>query len=196
MPDLQRKNQNLGVKPALILVDMIRAFTDPDCPLGCSCDDVVAVNIQLLNEFRERRLPIFFTTVVYSDASQAVVFRNRLPALNLLEVGSPLVEIDPRLLPLENELLIEKHYASSFFDTDLYEQLNACEVDSLVVTGLTTSGCVRATAVDALQNDFPVVVVSDAVGDRNQEAHIANLHDLNAKYADVMTSDQVLYLLP
>ena len=196
MPDLHRETQNLGIKPALILVDMIRAFTNPDCPLGCSCDDVVAVNARLLSEFRERSLPIVFTTVVYSDASQAVIFRNRLPALNLLETGSPLVEIDSRLSRQENELLIEKHYASSFFGTDLIQRLNEREADSLVVTGLTTSGCVRATAVDGLQSDFPVVVVSDAVGDRNEEAHTANLHDLNAKYAEVMTADQVLSHLP
>ena len=196
MPDLHRQSQNLGIRPALILVDMIRAFTDPNCSLGCSCDDVVAVNARLLSEFRERNLPIVFTTVVYSNVNQAPIFRSRLPALNLLEMGSPLVEVDPRLLPRENELLIEKHYASSFFGTDLLERLNECEADSLVVTGLTTSGCVRATAVDGLQSDFPVVVVSDAVGDRNAEAHIANLHDLNAKYAEVMTAEQVIPHLP
>ena len=119
-----------------------------------------------------------------------------MPALNLLEAGSPLVEVDPRLLPKESELLIEKHYASGFFGTNLLERLNEFEVDSLVVTGLTTSGCVRATAVDGLQSDFPVVVVSDAVGDRNKEAHVANLHDLNAKYAEVMTAEQVVPYLP
>ncbi len=196
MPDLKRQPQNLGFRPALILVDMIRAFTDPDCPLGCSCDDVVEVNARLLNEFRERKLPIVFTTVVYSDVDQAPVFRSRLPALNLLEIGSPLVEIDSRLLPKENELLIEKHYASSFFGTNLLERLHEIRADSLVITGLTTSGCVRATAVDGLQNDFSVMVVSDAVGDRNEDAHVANLHDLNAKYAEVMTADQVILHLP
>ena len=196
MPDLYRKAQSLGIKPALILVDMIRAFTDPDCPLGSSCDDVVAVNARLLSEFRERNLPIVYTTVVYSDVSQATIFRSRLPALNLLAIGSPLVEVDPRLSRRNNEVLIEKHYASGFFGTDLLERLRGCEADSLVVTGLTTSGCVRATAVDGLQNDFPVVVVSDAVGDRNQEAHLANLHDLNAKYAEVMTAEQVVPYLP
>ena len=196
MPDLKRQSQSLGGKPALILVDMISAFTDPNCPLGCSCDDLVAVNARLLNEFRERALPVFFTTVVYSDLKQARVFRSRLPALNLLEIGSPLVKIDPRLLPRENELLIEKQYASSFFGTDLLERLLEIGADSLVVTGLTTSGCVRATAVDGLQNDFSVIVVSDAVGDRNESAHAANLHDLHAKYAEVMTAEQVVPCLP
>ena len=196
MPDLYRKAQSLGIKPALILVDMIRAFTDPDCPLGSACDDLVAVNAWLLSEFRERSLPIVYTTVVYSDVSQATIFRSRLPALNLLEIGSPLVEVDPRLSRRNNEFLIEKHYASGFFGTYLLERLKGCEADSLVITGLTTSGCVRATAVDGLQNDFPVVVVSDAVGDRNEEAHMANLHDLNAKYAEVMTAEQVVPYLP
>lgn len=192
MPDLARQSQSLGQRPALVLVDLINGFTDPDCPLGSDCDAVVAVNLRLLQAFRDHRLPIYFTTVVYHSDKQAPVFRERLPDLNVLQPGTAWVEVDPRLKPLDGEEVIEKQYASAFHGTDLLQRLSHSRVGSLVVTGLTTSGCVRATAVDGLQNDFPVTVVSDAVGDRNQDAHRSNLHDLDAKYADVRDSQAIL----
>lgn len=192
MPDLAHQAQTLGQRPALLLVDMIKGFTDPACELGSESNAVVAANQRLLAAFRKHRLPIFFTTVVYYSEKQATVFRARVPALNVLQPGSDWVKVDERLLPAEGEVLLEKQYASAFHRTDLLQQLQRARVDSLVVTGLTTSGCVRATAVDGLQNDFPVVVVADAVGDRNPDAHSANLHDLNAKYADVRNCESVL----
>ena len=191
MPDLERKSQGLGRRPALVLVDMIRGFTDPDCPLGSRVDDVVEANLKLLKVFREKQLPVFFTTVVYHDDRQARVFRNRVPALEILKPDSKWVQIDPRLQPLKGEWVVEKQWASGFFRTDLDSFLRSSGADSLVVTGLTTSGCVRATAVDGLQHDYMVVVPRQAVGDRNQDAHEANLFDLNAKYADVMDVDEV-----
>jgi nicotinamidase-related amidase len=195
MPDLVRQSQTLGQRPALVLVDLINGFTDPACPLGCDSDAVVAVNARLLAAFRQRGLPVFFTTVVYYSDDQASVFRQRLPALNVLEPGSEWVAVDRRLAPLDGEAVIEKQLASGFHGTDLLQRLEAAGADSLVVTGLTTSGCVRATAVDGLQHNYPVFVVSDAVGDRNAEAHAANLHDLHAKYADVVSSDELLSML-
>lgn len=192
MTDLQRKSLGLGAKPALILVDMIRGFTRPDCPLGSECASVVSANAALLRAFRRAGLPIFFTTVVYQHPHQARVFRQRIPALNVLSPDSEWVQVDPALAPREGEPVIEKRWASSFFRTDLAERLLAAEADSLVVTGLTTSGCVRATVVDGLQHEFPVVVPREAVGDRNDAAHAANLHDMHAKYADVMALDAVI----
>jgi len=192
MPDLVRQSQSLGQRPALVLVDLINGFTDPDCPLGTESAAVVAVNLLLLQAFRQHRLPVYFTTVVYHCDQQAKVFRTRLPDLNVLQPGSAWVEVDPRLTPLASEVVIEKQYASAFHGTDLLQRLREDGVDSLVVTGLSTSGCVRATAVDGLQNDFPVTVVSDAVGDRNQDAHRSNLRDLDAKYADVRDSRATL----
>jgi maleamate amidohydrolase len=192
MVDLERKSQGLGNKPALLLVDLIKGFTNPDCPLGSESGEVIAANKKLLDAFRERGLPVFFTTVVYHDESQARVFRNRVPALNVLTPDSAWVEIDDRLTPLSGEAVIEKRWASGFFKTDLDSRLRSLGVDSLVVTGLTTSGCVRATAVDGLQSDFRVVIPAEAVGDRNQQAHRANLFDLNAKYADVVDLVEVL----
>ncbi len=192
MADLARKAQDLGARPALILVDMIRGFTDPECPLGSHCPEVVRANARLLQVFRERDLPVFFTTVVYRGAEQARVFRARLPALNLLTPDSPWVQVDLALEPRPHEPVIEKQWASAFFATDLAAMLTRAAVDSLVVTGLTTSGCVRATVVDGLQHDYPVVVPEESVGDRNAEAHAANLHDLHAKYAEVLPLESVL----
>jgi len=186
MSDLERKQLELGKRPALVLVDIINGFTDPRCPLGSDADSVVEANQRLLARFRRLELPVFFTTVVYRDAGQARVFRRRLPALEVLQPGSPWVEVDERLQRRENEALIEKCWASSFFATDLAERLSALKVDSLVITGLTTSGCVRATAVDGLQYDYPVFVPREAVGDRNADAHEANLFDIHAKYGDVL----------
>lgn len=192
MSDLARNCLGLGPRPALVLVDMIRGFTDPACPLGSACVEVIAANAVLLKAFRAADLPVFFTTVVYHCADQAKVFRGRINALNLLTPDSIWVQVDPALAPLPGEPVIEKQWASSFFGTDLAARLRAAEVDSLVVTGLTTSGCVRATVVDGLQHDYPVVVPREAVGDRNAEAHAANLFDLHAKYAEVQSLAEVL----
>lgn len=192
MSDLPRNSLGLGARPALVLVDLIRGFTDPACPLGSESAAVVAANAQLLDAFRAAGLPVFFTTVVYQRPDQARVFRARIGALNLLTPDSPWVQVDPRLAPRAGESVIEKQWASSFFGTDLDARLKAAGADSLVVTGLTTSGCVRATVVDGLQHDYPVVVPREAVGDRNAAAHAANLHDLHAKYADVQSLAEVL----
>jgi len=160
--------------------------------LGSNCPEVVAANIELLTAFRDRALPIFFTSVVYHNDQQASVFRAKVPALNVLTPGSHWVDIDSRMGRLASEPLVEKQWASAFYGTDLNSQLRALDVDSLVVTGLTTSGCVRASAVDGLQNNYQMVVALEAVGDRNPEAHQANLFDLNAKYADVLSVAEII----
>ena len=194
--DLERKSLGLGQKPALLVVDMIKGFTDPACPLGSSCPDVVAANAALLDEFHRRGLPVYFTTVIYRDDSQARVFRARIEALNLLRIDSHWIELDDKLPVEPEDVIVEKQWASAFHKTDLDRQLRQRGVDSLVVTGLTTSGCVRATAVDGLQYDYPVVVPREAVGDRNPLAHEANLFDLHAKYADVMSLSELVAMLP
>ncbi|WND03533.1 isochorismatase family protein [Temperatibacter marinus] len=190
--DLERNAMDMGNMPALLLVDMINGFTNSACSLGSDCPDVVAANAVLLSEFRRLGLPIFYTTVVFHNDDQAKVFRGRIDALNQLTPDSNWVKVDPKLAMQEGEVLIEKQWASSFHQTDLHEQLQACEVDSLVVTGLTTSGCVRATVVDGLQYDYRVFVPREAVGDRNQDAHQANLFDMHAKYADVISLDEAI----
>ena len=192
LSNLQHNQLGLAQSPALLVVDMINGFTDPDSPLGTHCPDVVAANIELLAAFRNSGRPIFFTTVVYYDDQQASIFRAKVPALNVLQPGSRWVAVDSRMERQVSEPLIEKQWASAFFGTDLSKQLRALAVDSLVVTGLTTSGCVRASAVDGLQNNFQVVVAREAVGDRNLDAHQANLFDLTAKYADVLGVDEII----
>lgn len=194
--NLERQNLGLGRKPALIVVDMINGFTDPACPLGCECPEVVAANVALLDAFHRRSLPVYFTTVVYHDATEAQVFRQRLPALNVLTPGSTWVAIDSRLPREPQDEVVEKQWASAFHATDLDRRLRRREVDSLVITGLTTSGCVRATAVDGLQYDYRVMIPREAVGDRNSRAHEANLFDLDAKYADVSALTDVIAALP
>lgn len=194
--DLERNSLGLGARPALIVVDMTRGFTDPACALGCDCPGVVAANSRLIEEFHNRCLPVYFSTVVYHRDDQARVFRERIPALNLLTPDSAWVQVDQRLAVGPADVLIEKQWASAFHKTDLDQRLRAQGVDSLVVTGLTTSGCVRATAVDGLQYDYRVVLAREAVGDRNRAAHEANLFDLQAKYAEVMGLADVIALLP
>lgn len=193
--NLERNSLGLGRKPALIVVDMINGFTDPACPLGCACPDVIAANASLLQVFHQCDLPVYFTTVVYHNKDEARVFRDRLPALNVLTPDSNWVKVDKRLEMQPEDELIVKRWASAFHRTDLDQRLRAQGVDSLVVTGLTTSGCVRATVVDGLQYDYRVVVPREAVGDRNREAHQANLFDLNAKYADVVPLAEVISAL-
>lgn len=190
--NLERESLGLGVRPALLVVDMIEGFTNPECPLGCDCPEVVAANASLLAAFRSRELPVFFTTVVYHSEEQARVFRQRVPALNVLTPDSNWVRVDDRLAMQAGETLVEKQWASAFRGTDIDSQLRARGVDSLVVTGLSTSGCVRATAVDGLQYDYRVVVPREAVGDRNLQAHEANLFDMHAKYADVCSVAEVV----
>jgi maleamate amidohydrolase len=193
---LERIAGGMGQHPALIVVDVVTGFTDPACPLGSEAGAVVAANIELMNAFHRADLPVVLTTVIYYHAEQASVFRARVPALNLLTPDSQWVKFDPRLPIAPSDLQLEKHHASGFHGTDLDDWLKAKGVDSVVVTGLTTSGCVRATAVDGLQNNYRVLVPREASGDRDEQAHEANLYDLNAKYADVVSVAEVLESLP
>ena len=191
MSNLTRTSQSIGNRPALVLVDLVNGFTDPACPLGGNYPDVVAANVELLAAFRAASLPIFFTTVVYHTENQARVFRDRVPALDVLTPDSEWVKINAELKRRSDEPIIEKQWASGFFKTDLKTQIVKTHADSLIITGLTTSGCVRATALDGLQHDYKVFIPAGAVGDRNSDAHTANLFDLHAKYADVVSVQDV-----
>jgi len=168
---------------------MCRGFIDPSSPLGFECNELIEANIQLVSKFREKNLPVIFTTTLYRDEFEASVFRSRLPDLNILKPGSEEISFLKTLSPNKDEKLIEKKFASAFFETSLANHLNQIQVDSVIVSGVTTSGCVRATALDSLQNNFLTIVAEDCVGDRDLNAHQANLFDLQAKYADVIHSD-------
>jgi len=182
-----------GRKAAVVVVDLSYGFTDPNCTLGSDLTEVVKQNRILLDAAREKALPIFFTTVYYrQDMSDAGVWFEKFPSLDNLREGNRDVELDGRLGRLPNERLVVKKYASAFFGTALASELIALGVDTLIVTGATTSGCVRATVVDALQNGFRAIVPEECVGDRAEAPHRSNLFDMGSKYADVMPVEEVL----
>lgn len=187
----------MGKRPALAVIDVNTGFTDPASPLGCDLDGVVEQIAKLLDAFRDAGLPVVYTTVAYDAAakSAARVFLEKIPALLTLSEGSPWVEIDPLLAPRPEEPVIVKHWSSAFFATPLASILAAERCDTLVVTGASTSGCVRATVLDGLQHGYRVLVPRDAVGDRNPAAHEANLYDIDTKYGDVVATDDVIRLL-
>ena len=189
--DLAIGTLSLGVCPALIVVDLSNGFSDPASPLGGNFDSQISQINGLLDTFRAKKLPVYFTSVVYHDETTASVFRRRLPDLNILQTSSQWVKINSKINKKSDELIIEKQWPSAFFKTQLAAHLEKNAVDSIVVVGLTTSGCVRATVVDGLQHNVPVFVVPEACGDRNLSAHQASLHDMHAKYAVVMPAKEL-----
>jgi nicotinamidase-related amidase len=186
-----------GRRPALAVIDMTLGFTDPDSPLACDLEGPVANIGRLLEAARRAEIPVVFTTVAYreSDKITAAAFIDKVPALLTLRAGTRWAEIDPRIAPRESEPVLNKLFASGFFGTGLSSLLTAAGVDTLIVSGASTSGCVRATTVDALQYGFRPVVPREAVGDRNPEAHEANLYDMDAKYGDVISAEEALKYL-
>ncbi|HEY6605898.1 MAG TPA: isochorismatase family protein, partial [Gaiellaceae bacterium] len=183
-----------GQTPALIVVDVNVGFTDPESPLVCDLEDVVDAIRRLLDEARRAEIPVVYTTVSYSEGDKrtAATFIDKVPALLTLAAGSRWVEIDPRIAPRADEPVLNKLFASAFFGTPLASLLASAGCDSLIVTGASTSGCVRATVVDALQHGYRPIVPREAVGDRNPDAHEANLFDIDAKYGDVVSVDDVV----
>jgi maleamate amidohydrolase len=183
-----------GRRPALLVIDVNLGFTDPSSPLVCDLEDVVAAIRRLLDETRRAGLPVVYTTVSYDEGDKvaAAAFIDKIPALLTLRAGSRWVEIDPRITPRPGEPVLNKLFASAFFGTPLSSLLAASGCDSVIVTGASTSGCVRATAVDALQHGYRPIVPREAVGDRNAAAHEANLYDIDTKYGDVVSLDETL----
>lgn len=191
MSKLESHLTGVGDYPALVVVDMCKAFIDSSSPLGFQCNELIQANINLVNKFRLNKFPVIFTTTIYRNPSEASVFRSKIPALNILEPESDAVSFIDDLAPSKDEILIEKKFASAFFQTKLIDSLHKMKADSIVICGVTTSGCVRATAVDSLQNNFPTTIAKDCVGDRDLDAHNANLYDLQSKYADVIHSNSI-----
>jgi nicotinamidase-related amidase len=168
---------------------MTLGFTDSESPLACDLEGPISQIQKLLSAARQAKIPVAFTTVAYrgSDKLTAAAFIDKVPALLTLEAGTRWAEIDPRIAPRETEPVLNKLFASGFFGTGLSSLLTAAGVDTLIITGASTSGCVRTTAVDALQYGFRPVIPREAVGDRNEQAHEANLYDVDAKYGDVVS---------
>jgi|YNPMSStandDraft_1061717.scaffolds.fasta_scaffold05165_2 nicotinamidase-related amidase len=187
-----------GQYPALLIIDFIKAYTTPGSPLYAApgVPDAVRATQPLLAAARAAAIPIIYTTVAYStDGRDGGMFVQKVPALRQLTQDSPLVTIVDELRPQPNELVIEKKYASAFFGTHLAATLTAMRVDTLIMVGCSTSGCIRASAVDGMQHGFRVIVPRECVGDRAPEPHLANLFDIDSKYGDVVSLAEVLTYL-
>jgi maleamate amidohydrolase len=182
-----------GTRPAVLVVDFARGWTDPDSPMAASLDSEVGAAAQLLRHARRHGTPVILTTVAYRpDEAAATIVARKSPWVSCLQPGSPWTEIDPRLEVEARDLVILKKHSSAFFATDLASQLIIRRVDTLFVCGCVTSGCVRATVVDAAQYGFLPIVVRDAVGDRSRLAHEANLLDIEQRYGEVVTLDAAM----
>jgi maleamate amidohydrolase len=185
-----------GQRPALLAVDFITGFTDLRSPLAGDLDTQLAATITLLEPARAAGIPVIFSTVAYdAELQEAGIWVRKIPANSWLVEGSEWVKVDARLNQRPNETTLVKKYASCFFGTDLAARLISRRVDTLIITGCTTSGCVRATAVDACSYGFHTIVVEEAVGDRAALPHAASLFDIDAKYGDVVgLGETVSYL--
>lgn len=184
-----------GAKPALLLVDLMRAYFTPGSPLDLGSTSAVDTSGQLLVAARAHGVPVVHTAVHYrAGAVDAGHFIHKVAALGLLADDQPgeMRELMPQVAPLPGEVIIIKQYASAFFGTSLASTLLALGVDTVVIAGVSTSGCIRASATDAMQHGFRPMVVADGCADRSQELHRSNLRDLDAKYADVVDSANVL----
>jgi maleamate amidohydrolase len=176
-----------GGRPAVLVVDFVVGFTDTACALGSELDAEVAATRRLLDLARSHDVPVIFTTIVYGDDGEdSGVWLEKMPALSVLTADSKWIDIDPRLDPQPGEPVIVKKGASALFGTNLASVLASLRVDTVVLCGATTSGCIRASAVDLLQAGFRTLVPRECVGDRAQGPHEANLVDIDAKYGDVI----------
>ncbi len=176
-----------GRQAALLMVDVVVAYLDPASPLYAAGEAALAVNERLAAGARDVGVPVLFTNVAYqASGADGGHFYRKVPVLDLFLAGAPLGAFPPTLQPSAADLVITKQYASAFFGTSLASTLRAMNVDTLLITGFSTSGCVRATAVDALQHGFIPFVVRDACADRDPRPHEASLFDLQAKYAEVV----------
>ncbi len=187
-----------GKCPAIIVVDFQIGFTVPEqSPLAGNLDTEVEATNDLIDAARHKGIPVIFTVVGYDAHRQddAGLWPQKAPSLRALTLGSDLVKLDPRLKQEPGDLLITKKYASGFFGTYLASTLTMQSVDTAIIAGCTTSGCVRATVMDALANGFRPIIPVECVGDRAQEPHEANLFDIGSKYGDVLPLEEVLAYL-
>lgn len=187
-----------GSRPALVVVDLTRGFTEDSFPSGADLTDVVEATCELVGACRPAGVPVVWTAISYTPAEaegHAVTWLDKAPGMRALTEGSEAVALDPRLDRRPEDLMVVKKGASAFFGTTLAATLVGLGCDTVLVCGATTSGCVRATAVDAVQSGFPVLVPRQCAGDRAQGPHDAALFDIQAKYGDVVDlSDALSYL--
>lgn len=185
-----------GTKPALLIVDVVMAYLDPASALYAGVEDALAANERLVAAARAVDVPVIFTNVIYAhDGRDGGMFFKKVPALTAFARGSPGGAFPPTLQPCATELVVSKQYPSAFFGTSLASTLHAAGFDTLMITGFSTSGCVRATALDALCHGFAPFVVREACGDRDVRPHAQNLFDMAAKMAEVISEAEAIALL-
>jgi maleamate amidohydrolase len=189
----------LGRSPALIVIDMARAYFESDAPLYLGPDVAPATlaSVQrVIAAARAAHVPIVYTEVRFQPGGRdGGVFFRKVGALRCFEAGNPLGDFAEGIAPMPGDVVVTKQYASAFFATSLASTLTALGIDTVLVAGVSTSGCVRATSVDACQHGFIPLVVRDACGDRSAAVHEANLFDLQQKYAEVRSEDEALLYL-
>ena len=186
----------LGRRPAVLVVDFSRGFTDPASAAGSDLTAEVLATARVLELARGRGVLVIFTTIAFEPSGRdGGLWLKKFPALADLRIGEPCEEIDPRLERRANETVVRKKGASAFFGTNLTAILVSQGIDTIVLCGTTTSGCIRATAIDLMQNGFPAIVPRECVGDRARAPHEANLFDIQAKYADVVSVQEALTYL-
>lgn len=183
-----------GRSPAILVVDFMNAYVSPDSSFFApGVLDAVKHSVSLLEAARKRSVPVIYTRVVVrSDGFDGGVWARKIPAIRTLVDGNPMADIVPELTPGASDIVINKQYASAFFGTSLAAMLNSHGVDTVILTGCSTSGCVRATAIDGVQYGFHVIVPRECVGDRRPEPHEANLFDIDSKYGDVVSKKEVM----
>jgi len=182
-----------GKKPALVMVDFAQGYFDPDCVLYADVDDTLASALRVREVAHETGIPVILTEVTYQKGGRdGGRFFEKAKPLSCFVKGEKTAEFAEGLVPRDDEIIVSKQYPSAFFGTSLASTLTAMGVDSVILTGLTTSGCVRASCVDSMSHGFTTSVVADACGDRHPAPHEANLFDMNAKYADVVSEDEII----
>lgn len=186
-----------GQRPALILVDFVEAYLQPESPFYAPpFEAALQSGIRLTEAARQAGVPVLFTCVQHAQGGlDGGVFYKKVPSLKVYQPGSPLAAFPPSLQPQPGEPVVVKQYASAFFGSSLASTLTAMGVDTVMVTGFSTSGCVRATTLDAMQHGFTPYVVREACGDRDSRPHEASLFDLQAKYAEVVSEAEALRLI-
>ncbi|MDP7424323.1 MAG: isochorismatase family protein [Rhodospirillales bacterium] len=186
-------SSGIGTNPAMLIVDFVNGFADPEQFGGGNIQAAIDKTVDLLAFARAQNMPVASTRVVYADdGSDHGVFCLKAPGLKVLTEDAPASQIVDALAPIDGEYVVRKTQPSGFFGTDLADWYQGWGVDTVLVTGCTTSGCIRASVIDAMSYNFKTVVVTDCVGDRALGPHEANLFDMGQKYADLMTADEVM----
>ena len=186
-----------GKSPAVLVIDMVRGITERPNPMFIDMDATIPDFQALLQAARRAGAPVIYTTVAFTPPhfADGGTFLAKVPLCRDLVEGSPLIEIDPRIPPMPGEIVITKKYPSGFYSTTLQQLLTYLQIDTTIITGNSTSGCVRATSVDACSGGFRVIVPKECVADRVPLSHEVALFDMDAKYGDVVAvADVIGYL--